>query len=95
MFDSSNEINIINPAYAGKLGLKNKKTINGVQKIDDSILEIIEIVIANLQLEDKASRPKFFQEIFLTANTKFEVILEMSFLKISNTDVLFGKERFM
>ena len=35
--------------------------------------------------------PRFFQETFLVADTKFEVILEMLFLKISNADVLFGE----
>ena len=42
-------------------------------------------------MEDKASRPRFFQKTFLVADTKFEVILEMPFLKISNADVLFGE----
>ena len=49
------------------------------------------MVIADFQMEDKASRPRFFQETFLVANTKFEVILGMPFLKISNADVLFGQ----
>ena len=47
------------------------------------------MVIADFQVEDTASRPRFFQKIFLVANTKFEVILGMPFLKISNADVLF------
>ena len=42
-------------------------------------------------MEDKGGRPRFFQEIFLVADTQFEMILGMSFLKISNADVLFGK----
>ena len=50
------------------------------------------MVIADFQVEDKASRPRFFQETFLVADTKFEVILGMLFLKISNADVLFGEE---
>ena len=45
-------------------------------------------------MEDKVGRPKFFQEIFLVTNTKFEVILGMPFLKLSNADVSFGKEIF-
>ena len=40
-------------------------------------------------MEDKSGRPRFFQETFLVANTKFEVILGMPFLKISNADVAF------
>ena len=49
------------------------------------------MVIADFQVEDKANRPRFFQETFLVADTKFEVILGMPFLKISNADVSFGK----
>ena len=50
------------------------------------------MVIVDFQVEDKASRPRFFQETFLVADTKFEVILGMPFLKISNADVSFGEE---
>ena len=42
-------------------------------------------------MENKANRPRFFQEIFLVADTKFEMILGMPFLKISNADVSFGE----
>ena len=50
------------------------------------------MVIADFQVENKTSRPRFFQKTFLVADTKFEVILEMLFLKISNADVSFGKK---
>ena len=43
-------------------------------------------------MKDKASRPRFFQKTFLVADTKFEVILRMPFLKISNVDMSFGEE---
>ena len=49
------------------------------------------MVIADFQVEDKANRPKFFQETFLVADTQFEVILGMSFLKISNADMSFSE----
>ena len=49
------------------------------------------MIIADFQIGKKANRPRFFQEIFLVANTQFEVILEMLFLKISNADVSFGE----
>ena len=50
------------------------------------------MVIADFQIEDKTSKPRFFQEIFLVTDTKFEVILGMPFLKISNADVSFGEK---
>ena len=85
----------MNLDFAWKLGLKVWKTNVGVQKIDGSTLETFEMVITDFQVEDKANRPKFFQEIFLVAVTKFEVILEMPFLKISNADISFGKKTLM
>ena len=85
----------MNLDYARKLGLKIQKTNIGAQKIDGSALETFGIVIADFQVENKINRPKFFQEIFLVANTKFKVILEMLFLKISNADVSFDKKTLM
>ena len=43
-------------------------------------------------MEDKTNKLKFYQEIFLVADTKFKVILKIFFLKINNINILFGKE---
>ena len=53
------------------------------------------MVIADFQVENKGGRPRFFQETFLVTDTKFEVILGMLFLKLSNTNVLFGEKTLM
>ena len=53
------------------------------------------MLIENFQIEDKASRPKFFQQTFLMTNIKFEIILRIFFLKISNIDMLFGERTLM
>ena len=79
-------------AYVERLGLKTRKTNVGAQKIDGFALETFEIVIADFQVEDKGGRPRFFQETFLVADTKFEVVLRMPFLKISNANIAFAKE---
>ena len=81
----------MSPAYAKRLGLKTRKTNIEGQKIDGSALEMFGMVIVDFQVEDKSGRPRFFQETFLVADTKFEVILGMPFLKISNADVAFGE----
>ena len=49
------------------------------------------MVIADFQVEDKGGRPRFFQKTFLVANTKFEMVLKMLFLKISNANIAFGE----
>ena len=62
------------------------------QKLD---LYIWKTNIVDFQIEDKASRSKKFLEIFLVANTKFVVILEMLFLNINNVDVFFDHKIFI
>ena len=91
MLDSGSKINAMSPTYVKRLGLKTRKINVGAQKIDGSALEIFGMVIADFQVENKSGRPRFFQEIFLVADTKFEVVLGMFFLKISNANVAFGE----
>ena len=52
-------------------------------------------MIADFQIEDKGGKPRYLQETFLVANTQFEVILGIPFLKIRNTDMSFGKGTLM
>ena len=91
MLDSGSEVNTMSLAYIEKLGLKTQKTNVRAQKIDGSALKTFGIVIADFQVEDKSNRPRFFQEIFLVADNKFEVVLGMLFLKISNANMAFGE----
>ena len=92
LLDSGSEVKGMSPAYTERLGLKTRKTYIKAQKIDGSALETFGMVIADFQVEDKSGRPRFFQETFLVADTKFEVILGMPFLKISNANVAFDEE---
>ena len=71
------------------------KTNVGVQKIDGFALLTFEMVIVDIQVEDKGGRPRFFQKTFLMADTKFEVLLGMLFLKLSNANMSFGEETLM
>ena len=91
LLDRSSEVNAMGPAFAWKLGLHICKTNVGAQKIDGSALKTFGMVITDFQVKDKVGRPRFFQKTFWVADTKFEVVLEMLFLKISNTDVAFGE----
>ena len=60
MLNSGSKVNVMNPTFAWKLGLYIQKSNVGAQKIDGSALEIFEIVIADFQIKDKGSRPRFF-----------------------------------
>ena len=45
------------------------------------------MVIVNFQVEDKFDRVRFFQELFLLADTSIKVVLEIFFLTLSNADL--------
>ena len=95
VLNSGSKVNTMNPAFARKLNFHIQKINIVAQKIDSSTLKTFRMMIADFQVEDKGGRPRFFQEIFLVADTKFEVILGMPFLKISNADVVFGRGTLM
>lgn len=58
--DLSSKINVITPAYAAKLSFKVQKTDIEAQKIDSSIFDTFEMVLAKFQVEDKLGRVWFF-----------------------------------
>ena len=60
MLNNGNEVNAMSPVYAERLGLKTWKTNVRAQKIDGSALETFAMMIADFQIEDKGSRPRFF-----------------------------------
>ena len=75
------------PGYALKLGLKICPIDGEAQKIDDSTLKTFGMVLASFQVEDKLRRARFFQETFLLANFSIKVVLEISFLTLSNANI--------
>ena len=96
LLNSGSKVNVMSFAYTKRLGLKTRKTNVKVQKIDGSALKTFGMMIVDFQVENKGGRPRFFQKIFLQktflmANTKFEVIIRMPFLKLNNADVSFGE----
>ncbi len=60
-----------------------------MQKIDDTILETYEIVVSTFSMVDKDSKGRFFEESFLWADVKSDIVLGMPFLTMSNADVDF------
>lgn len=77
------------PAYIAKLGLKVCPTDVGTQKIDGSTFETFKMVLASFQVKNKFDQSRFFQEIFLVVDISIAIILGISFLIFSNTNVLF------
>ena len=85
----------MNSDFTQKLGFHIQKTNVWAQRIDDSILKIFRMLIADFRGKDKFGKLRFFQKTFLVADTKFEVILGMFFLKISNGNMSFGEGTLM
>lgn len=76
-------------ALAHQLGFKTRKINIGIQKIDNTILEIYKIVLSTLSILDKDSKEKFFKEILLLADIKSNIVLKMPFLNMSNINIDF------
>ena len=92
MLNTGSKIIAINLAFAQKLGIYIQKINIEAWKINSSIFKIFGIVITDFQMKNKNGILRFFHEIFLLADTYFEIILRKSFLKISNADVLFSEK---
>ncbi len=76
-------------AFAQQLGLKICKTNVGAQKSDDTTLETYGIVVSTFSMSDKDGRERFFEENFLLADVKPDIVLGMPFLTMNNADVDF------
>ncbi len=76
-------------AYAHQLGLKIWKTNIKVQKIDGTTLKTYKMVVSNFSVLNKDGKERFFEESFLLADVKPDIIFEMSFLTMSNINVDF------
>lgn len=78
-----------------KLGLKILSTNIRAQKINGSIFQTFEIVLASFQVMDKLRKTRFFQKIFLLTDTSIKVILNIIFPTFSNIDILFVKQKLI
>ncbi len=72
-----------------KRGLKVRNTNVVIQKINGTTLETYGIVISTFSLLDKDNRKRFFEKTFLLVNVSPHIVLRISFLIISNSDVNF------
>ncbi len=83
------EVNAMSQAFTYQLGFKICKTNVGTQKIDSATLKIYGIIVSTFSMSDKDGRERFFEESFLLADVKPDIVLEMSFLTLINADVNF------
>ncbi len=57
--------------------------------MDSTTLEIYGMVVSTFSMSNKNIRQRFFEESFLLAYVKPDVVLKMLFLNISNVDIDF------
>lgn len=86
IFDLGSKVNIVYPAFIKELGFPNRLSDVEAHKIDSTTLDIYEIVIVALSATEKANQVKFFEKLFLVANVKPEVVLEMPFFTLSSAN---------
>lgn len=91
--DSGKKINTMIVVYVLKLGFKAHYINVGAQKLDNSTLETFSMVLINFQIKDKLKRARFFQETFLLANIRAEVVLSMLFLIFNNINIKFSEKK--
>ena len=65
-----------------------------MQKNDRSSLIIFGMVIASFQVQDKSGKVRFFQETFLVADTRMDIVLRMPFRTLNNADIRFAEGDF-
>lgn len=83
------------PAYTSKLGFFTRKTSIGAQKIKGSAFNYYGIVIAELSLQNKLGKIQFFKKPFLLVDISMEVVLEMPFLCLSDSNIRFVKRKII
>ena len=89
LLDSRSKPNAMSQAFAKQLGFKICKTNVGPQKIDGTPLETYGMVVSIFFMLDKDGRERFFEENFLLADVRLDIVPEIYFLIISNADVDF------
>ena len=90
LVDLGSEVNAMYPSFAKQLGLPIQLTDVRAQKIDGTMLNTHEMVVAAFSVVDKANQVRFFEETFLVANVSPEVVLGMPFLTLSYADIDFS-----
>ena len=91
LLDLGNDVNVIHPTFAKKLGLVIQTTNVGAQKIDGITLETYGMMVATFPVTDQADKVRFFEETFLIANVSPDMVLGIPFLILNSVDVNFPK----
>ena len=89
LFDSKIEVNTIQPTFAKKLGFSIRSIDVKAWKIDGTMLDIYEIVVAVFLITDQANQIRFFEKTFLIGNIILKVIFGIFFFFLSDANIDF------
>ena len=83
-------MNAIHPTFIIELGYWVRPTNLEAEKIDNTTLNIYEIVVTAFSMSNKANQVRFLEKIFLMANFGPKIALGISFLSLNKagTDFL-------
>ncbi len=76
-------------AFVQQLVFKIRKTNIEAQKIDGTTLKTYGMVVSTFLVLDKDGKERFFEESFLLADVRPEIVFGMPFLTMSNADIDF------
>lgn len=79
LFNLRSKVSVIHLTFTIKLGLSIQPTDINAQKINDTMLNTYEMVVAVFSMTDQANQVRYFQKTFLVANISFEVVLRIAF----------------
>lgn len=79
LLDLKSEINKVNTAFASQLGFKIHKINIGAQRIDSTTFETYEMIVFTSSMSDKDGREKIFEENFVIADIKPNIVVGMHF----------------
>ena len=89
LLDSERKVNVMSQVFVYQLDLKIWKTNVKVQTIDGTTLETYKIVISTFSIWNKDNKERFFEESFLLADIKPDIVFGILFLTMNNTDIDF------
>lgn len=87
-------MNTMNLAFAAKLNISTLPISISAKKINRFTFKTFDMVIARFLIQDKSNKIRFFEEIFLLADTILNIVLRMLFLAFSNADIELNIESF-
>lgn len=89
LIDLGSKINTTYLDFAEKVGLQVWLTNIGAQKIKDSKLDTLNMVIAFFLIEDKDGKAWFFEKTFWLANLSMCIALGIFFFTLNNVEINF------